>query len=80
MKQAALRQLEYERRQDRKIQREREEEGDIFSDKESFVTGAYRKRMEEKERLDEEERNQDKIEGKYFTKLIYFRYSKYFNS
>ena len=29
MKAAALRQLEYERREDRKVQREREEEGDI---------------------------------------------------
>jgi coiled-coil domain-containing protein 55 len=64
MKAAALRQLEYERREDRKVQREREEEGDIFNDKESFVTEAYRKRMEEKQRLDEEERKQDQIEGK----------------
>jgi coiled-coil domain-containing protein 55 len=78
MKAAALRQLEYERREDRKVQREREEEGDIFNDKESFVTEAYRKRMEEKQRLDEEERKQDQIEGKiiigYFNssyKLIY---------
>ena len=63
MKAAALRQVEYERRQDRKIQKEREEEGDLFSDKEAFVTETYRKRMEERQRLDEEERKQDQIEA-----------------
>lgn len=63
LKAAAARQIEYERRQDRKIQKEREEEGDIFGDKESFVTENYRKRMEERQRLEEEERNQDKIEA-----------------
>jgi coiled-coil domain-containing protein 55 len=65
MKTAALRQMEFERRQDRKIQKEREDEGDLFSDKESFVTEAYRQRMEERQRLDEEERNQDQIEGRF---------------
>jgi coiled-coil domain-containing protein 55 len=65
MKAAALRQMEFERRQDRKIQKEREDEGDLFSDKESFVTEAYRQRMEERQRLDEEERNQDQIEGRF---------------
>jgi hypothetical protein len=63
MKSAALRQLEFEKRQDRKIQKERELEGDLFHGKEAFVTEAYRKRMEEKQRLEEEERKQDELEG-----------------
>ena len=66
MKAAALRQLEYERREDRKVQSEREKEGDLFKDKESFVTEAYRKRMEERQILDEEERRQTQIEGTLF--------------
>ncbi len=65
MKSAALRQLEYEKRQDRQIQKERELEGDLFQGKEAFVTDAYRKRMEEKQRLEEEERKQDELEGDF---------------
>ena len=74
MKAAALRQLEYERREDRKVQSEREKEGDLFKDKESFVTEAYRKRMEERQILDEEERRQTQIEGTLF-QLILLKFS-----
>ena len=58
MKAAAKRQMEFEKVQERKIQKEREEEGDLWSDKETFVTSAYRKKMEERQLLEEEERNQ----------------------
>jgi len=44
MKAAAKRQMEFEKVQERKIQKEREEEGDLWSDKETFVTSAYRKK------------------------------------
>jgi hypothetical protein len=48
MKAAAKRKMEFEKLQERKIQTEREKEGDLWSDKEVFVTSAYRKKMEGK--------------------------------
>ena len=62
LKSAELRNREHERRQERKVQREREAEGDEFKDKEKFVTSAYRKKMEEMERLEEEERRKDALD------------------
>ncbi len=46
MKAAAKRKMEFEKLQERKIQTEREKEGDLWNDKEVFVTSAYRKKME----------------------------------
>merc|ERR1712241_468911 len=46
---------EEERRKERKVQKEREAEGDEFADKEKFVTSAYRKKMEEMQKLEEED-------------------------
>lgn len=63
MKAAAKRKMEFERVQDRKIQKEREEEGDLWSNKEVFVTAAYRKKMEERQKMEEEERRQEQIEN-----------------
>lgn len=63
MKAAAKRKMEFERVQDRKIQKEREEEGDLWKDKEVFVTAAYRKKMEERQKIEEEERRQEQIEN-----------------
>lgn len=62
MKAAAKRQMEFEKLQERKIHKERQEEGDLWKDKEVFVTSAYRKKMEERAKIEEEEKNQDKIE------------------
>jgi len=62
MKAAAKRRMENEKVQERKIQKEREMEGDLWGDKEVFVTSAYRQKMEERQRLEEEERNQERIE------------------
>ncbi|KAG8222105.1 hypothetical protein J437_LFUL000869 [Ladona fulva] len=59
---AERRKREQERRTERKVQKEREAEGEEFKDKESFVTSAYRKKLEEFQRMDEEERLQDRIE------------------
>ena len=63
MKAAARRQIEFEKMQDRKYSKEREGEGDLWSDKEVFVTSAYRKRMEERLKIEEEEKNQDMIDN-----------------
>ena len=42
LKQAEIRNRENERRMERKVQKEREAEGEQFKDKEVFVTSAYR--------------------------------------
>merc|ERR1712142_914549 len=55
LKAADERQKEFERRIERQVQKEREAEGNEFADKESFVTSAYRKKMEEIAKQEEEE-------------------------
>ena len=45
------------------VQKEREAEGDLYADKESFVTSAYRKKMEEIAKQEEEEARQAQIEA-----------------
>jgi hypothetical protein len=63
MKQAERRKREQERRLEREIQKEREAESEEFKDKEEFITSAYRKKLEEFKKMDEEERRQDHIDG-----------------
>uniref|UniRef100_A0A2H8TN93 Nuclear speckle splicing regulatory protein 1 n=1 Tax=Melanaphis sacchari TaxID=742174 RepID=A0A2H8TN93_9HEMI len=53
--QAEKRKIEYERRNERIIQKEREAEGDQFKDKEAFVTASYKAKLEELKKLDEED-------------------------
>lgn len=48
----------------KKIQREREAEGDEFADTEKFVTEAYKKKQEEDKRNEEEERRREEEERK----------------
>lgn len=48
----------------KKIQREREAEGDEFADKEKFVTEAYKRKQEEDRRAEEEERKKEEEERK----------------
>lgn len=48
----------------KKIQREREAEGDEFADKEKFVTEAYKKKQEEDKKNEEEERLREEEERK----------------
>lgn len=55
MVQAEKRKIEYERRNERLIQKEREAEGDKFKDKEAFVTSSYKEKLEELKKLDEED-------------------------
>ncbi|CAH1802519.1 unnamed protein product [Owenia fusiformis] len=62
LKSAELRKKEYERRVERTVQKEREEEGDKFADKESFVTSAYKKKMEEIAAAEEKERQEAQME------------------
>ncbi|XP_018896876.2 uncharacterized protein [Bemisia tabaci] len=60
--QAEKRKRENEYRNERLIQKEREAEGEMYKDKETFVTSAYRKKLEEFKKLDEAERRQDMLE------------------
>merc|ERR1712107_63950 len=60
---ADQRQKEFERRIERQVQKEREAEGDMYADKESFVTSAYRKKMEEMAEQEEEDARQARIEA-----------------
>lgn len=41
------------------MQREREAEGDLYKDKESFVTQAYKDQMEEVRKAEEEEKKRE---------------------
>lgn len=60
------RKKEQERRDDRKIQKEREAEGAQFADKEAYVTSAYRQKLKERQEELEREKRAAEIEGKIF--------------
>ncbi|TCD71875.1 hypothetical protein EIP91_000007 [Steccherinum ochraceum] len=61
---AATRRLDHLRAEEKLIQREREEEGDEFADKEAFVTQAYKDQMAEVRRAEQEEREREEREKK----------------
>lgn len=63
LKNRDLREKEQEFRSERKIQKERELEGDQFQDKESFVTPAYTQKLKELKEIGEELEKQDQIEN-----------------
>ena len=67
-----MRKVELERRTERKVQKERETEGDQFNDKESFVTPAYRAKLAELKKLEEEERIRELREGEYNNEVSFF--------
>jgi len=49
------------------MQREREAEGDMYQDKETFVTQAYKDQMEEVRKAEEEEKKREGIPiARYF--------------
>ncbi|KAM0334243.1 hypothetical protein ACHAQA_001265 [Verticillium albo-atrum] len=50
--------------EEKKIARERDEEGEEFAEKEKFVTDAYRKQQEENRRIEEEEKRREEEEEK----------------
>lgn len=62
LKSAEVRKRDQLRAKERLLQKEREEEGDEFADKEKFVTGAYKAQQEEIRRLEEEEAARDAAE------------------
>ncbi|XP_015592803.1 nuclear speckle splicing regulatory protein 1 [Cephus cinctus] len=60
---ADRRKREQEHRIERMVQKEREAEGAMFADKESFVTSAYRAKLEEFKKMEEEELRMDRLES-----------------
>uniref|UniRef100_A0A8D8CBG7 Nuclear speckle splicing regulatory protein 1 n=2 Tax=Culex pipiens TaxID=7175 RepID=A0A8D8CBG7_CULPI len=60
---ADKRKKEQERRIERQVQKEREAEGEKFQDKESFVTSAYRAKLEEMKKAEEEEKREEYLES-----------------
>jgi len=63
LKSAEIRNKENERRIERQVQKEREAEGEMYADKEKFVTSAYRAKMEEMAKEQEEEERKTRIEA-----------------
>jgi coiled-coil domain-containing protein 55 len=59
-----VREKDYLRAKESKTQRERVEEGDLFADKEKFVTGAYKKQQEELRIQEAEEKKREAAESK----------------
>uniref|UniRef100_A0A182JX00 DUF2040 domain-containing protein n=1 Tax=Anopheles christyi TaxID=43041 RepID=A0A182JX00_9DIPT len=63
METAERRKKEHERRIERQVQKERDAEGEKFKDKESFVTSAYRAKLEEMKKLEEQEKREEYLES-----------------
>lgn len=61
---AKVREIESNRRFERKLLKEREQEDAEFGDKQKFVTSAYRKKLLEEQKWEHEDRLADKIEEK----------------
>lgn len=62
LKAAEHRKKEGDRRMQRKIQKERDKEGEVFADKEAYVTQAYRKKMQEMQEEEEREMRKQQVE------------------
>lgn len=63
LKTADRRKKEQEHRIERMVQKEREAEGEMYADKESFVTSAYRAKLEEFKKMEEEEAKMNRLEA-----------------
>ncbi|XP_012271841.1 nuclear speckle splicing regulatory protein 1 [Orussus abietinus] len=63
LKAAERRKREQEHRIERMVHKEREAEGAMYADKESFVTSAYRAKLEEFKKMEEEESRMDRLEA-----------------
>lgn len=59
---AEVRKRDQLRAREKAVQREREAEGEEMAGKEKFVTGGYKKQIEEMRRLEEEEKRKEEVE------------------
>ena len=62
-KTAERRKLEQDIIYERKVQREMEKEGKVYGDKDTFLTSAYRKKLEERRQMEEELKQEEAKEG-----------------
>lgn len=62
LKTAEFRKKEKDRAEERKIQKEREAEGEQFEDKEAFVTSAYKEKLKELRETEEREKREKQCE------------------
>ena len=60
---AEKRKVMNELRVERSVQKERETEGSMFADKESFVTESYKKKLEERAEMEREIKRDEFLEG-----------------
>ena len=65
-----LRKIEQELAYERKVQKERETEDETFADKDAFMTGAYRKKLEERAEIEEKLRREEEIESKFIVGML----------
>ena len=65
-----LRKIEQELAYERKIQKERETEDETFADKDAFMTGAYRKKLEERAEIEEKLRREEEIESEFIVSML----------
>ncbi|ALC49009.1 CG15747 [Drosophila busckii] len=63
MEHAERRKLENELRVERQVQKEREAEGEKFKDKETYVTSAYRKKLEAIREMQEQDKRDEYLEA-----------------
>ncbi|EZA54201.1 Coiled-coil domain-containing protein [Ooceraea biroi] len=63
LKTAERRKKEQEHRIERMVLKEREAEGDMYADKESFVTATYRTKLEEFKKMEEEDARMSRLEA-----------------
>lgn len=68
LKNSELRKRDQERREEKKIQKEREVEGDEFKDKDAFITGAYKEHLEQLRQTEERERREKELEEMFDVK------------
>ena len=60
---AEKRKKEHEYRIERMVQKEREAEGEMYKDKEQFLTSAYKAKLEEFKKLEAEEKEMERLEA-----------------
>lgn len=60
---AERRKKEYERRIERQVQKDRELEGEMYKDKEAFITSSYKEKLEQMKKAEEEEKRFEYLES-----------------
>lgn len=78
MDKAKQREREHEITYERKLAKERSKEEHLYSDKDKFVTGAYKRKLAEQAKWMEEERLREMREEKDDVSLTCFRFWSFF--